>query len=98
MKPLRIGINGFGRVGRIAARIILNHQHLLLAAVNSRADAKSHAYLLKYDSIYKSLDNSIKEENGTLIIDKQRVAVFQSENISDIPWEKEIVDVVIDSS
>lgn len=95
---IRIGINGFGRIGRITTRIILSRKNLVLAAINSRADTASHAYLLKYDSIYASLRDEIKEVHGNLRINKQPVEVYNFGSPAEIPWSKSNVDIVIDTS
>ncbi len=98
MKKLRIGINGFGRIGRIASRIILERDNLELAAINSRADVSSHAYLLKYDSTYGVLPYDIKAENRKLKIDKNTVDIYNNDLPLDIPWKKSDVDIVIDAT
>lgn len=98
MTKIKIGINGFGRIGRIAARIILNRPNLTLTAINSRADSASHAYLLKYDTTYGTLPNNIKAADNFLQIDNQKVKVFHSDAPSEIPWSKADVDIVIDST
>lgn len=98
MKKIRIGINGFGRIGRIAARIILNRPNLELVAINSRADASSHAYLLKYDSTYGTIGNKIATEGNFIIVDKQKISVFNNDTPAEIPWEKVKVDIVIDAT
>lgn len=96
--PLRIGINGFGRIGRVAARIILSRPHLALAAINSRSDISSHAYLLKYDSTYGSLFEDISFSENILSVGKTKISVFHEDNPEDIPWGKEMVDIVIDAT
>lgn len=98
MKDIRIGINGFGRIGRIAARIILSRKNLILAAINSRAEASSHAYLLKYDSVYGTLPENIKDDNGNLRINKHLVHVYNCNQPSEIPWHKSNVNLVIDAT
>src|SRR3989344_7483061 len=98
MKKIKIGINGFGRIGRIAARIILNRENMELVAINSRADSFSHAYLLKYDSTYASLDLKIKANKDQLDVDGQKVAVLNVPTPSEIPWNKYKVDLVIDAT
>lgn len=98
MKKLRIGINGFGRIGRIASRIILERDNLTIAAINSRADVSSHAYLLKYDSTYGMLSYDIKAENGKLKIDNNTVDIYNNDLPLDIPWKKSDVDIVIDAT
>lgn len=99
MKKIRVGINGFGRIGRVAARIIENRENLQLAAINSRADASSHAYLLKYDSTYGIFNKEVKEDSShTLFVNNHTVEVFKADKPADIPWDKAGVDIVIDST
>lgn len=98
MKKLRVGINGFGRIGRVASRIILDRDNLELAAINSRAEASSHAYLLKYDSTYGTVDKEIKSEKDSLVINGHSVAVLNSDEPAQIPWAENGVDIVIDAT
>jgi glyceraldehyde 3-phosphate dehydrogenase len=79
----KIGINGFGRIGRNAARIILRTKGLTLTAINSLSDASSHAYLLKHDSV-----------QGTFDCDLSDVHIFQQKEPESIPWND--VDVVLE--
>jgi glyceraldehyde 3-phosphate dehydrogenase len=98
MKKLRVGINGFGRIGRIASRIMLERKDLELTAINSRADAGSHAYLLKYDSTYGTLPYDIKVNDGNLSVNGKKVFVFAAREPYEIPWREAQVDVVIDAT
>lgn len=98
MKKVRIGINGFGRIGRIAARIIHSRKDVELAAINSRADIQSHAYLLKYDSTYSAFDKEVEIRGDYLVVDGSKVAVFNKDNPSDIPWNKAGIDIVIEAT
>jgi len=98
MKKIKVGINGFGRIGRIAARIILNRPNLTLAAINSRADASSHAYLLKYDTTYGVFPLDVTATDNTLLVGKQKITVFNSDTPAEIPWNKQDIDVVIDAT
>ena len=93
---VRLAINGFGRTGRTAARIALKDKRVNLVAINSRANAASHAYLLKYDSIYKEFSLPVKEMGGSLLVNKKKIAVYQKELPEEIPWEKAGVDVVLE--
>jgi len=97
-KTLKIGINGFGRIGRIAARIILDRPYLKLVAINSRAKPDSHAYLLKYDSSYGTFSKSISSGPDYLKVDDSKIAVTKYELPADIPWDKNGIDLVIDTS
>lgn len=99
MKKINVGINGFGRIGRVAARIILNRPNLRLCAINSRADISSHAYLLKHDSTYGTVYEDVKVINDkTFSANGQKVAVYNMDNPKSIPWQKEQVDIVIDAT
>ncbi|MBI2616919.1 type I glyceraldehyde-3-phosphate dehydrogenase [Candidatus Gottesmanbacteria bacterium] len=98
MNQVRVAINGFGRIGRIAARIILTRSDLKLVAINSKADSSSHAYLLKYDSTYGTLKNDIQPGENRLRIDGENVDVYQIDTPSEIPWKKSKVDVVIEAT
>lgn len=95
-KTLRLGINGFGRIGRIAARIILNRPTLTLAALNSRAETTSHAYLLKYDSTYGTIPDLVKAGKDYIEVNKHKVAAFNFDTPTTIPWNKAQVDIVLD--
>lgn len=97
-KTLRIGINGFGRIGRIATRIISKRSGLTLAAINSRADTSSHTYLLKYDSTYGSFYQDVKFGSDYLKINNQKIAVFNFEDPSEIPWSRVKADLVIEAT
>lgn len=98
MKKIRVGINGFGRIGRIASRIISDRPNLTLAALNSRADVASHAYLFKYDTNYGIFPKKIETDGNALLIDNQKVTVFNNDTPSEIPWSEASVDIVIDAT
>ena len=98
IKKVRIGLNGFGRIGRLAARIILDRANLELAAVNSRSDASSHAYLLEYDSTYGKLNKSFKAEEKAFYVNGQKIDVYREAEPGEIPWSKSQVDIVLEAS
>jgi len=99
MKKIRIGINGFGRIGRIAARIILGRNDVEFVALNSRADASSHTYLLKYDSAYGTLKNHLVNVKGENIsVDGKIIKVYREDEPASIPWKEAGVDIVIEST
>lgn len=93
---VRIGINGFGRIGRCAARIILSRPDLTLAAINSNSDASSHAYLLSHDSVYGSLHAPVTVQDDTLVIGKHRVRCFGAQDPAEIPWGEASVGIVLE--
>jgi len=94
--PVRIGINGFGRIGRNAARIILGREDLTLAAINSSANSSSHAYLLKHDSVYRALPLPVKAIEGAVIVDRQKVLCFSEKEPAAVPWSEANVDLVLE--
>lgn len=97
-QPLRLGINGFGRIGRVATRIALDRKNIQIVAINSRADVTSHAYLLKHDSTYGMISHDIHHEEGMLIVDNQSIAVYQEADPSLITWSNTQVDIVIEAT
>ncbi|HEW93773.1 type I glyceraldehyde-3-phosphate dehydrogenase [Candidatus Geothermarchaeota archaeon] len=95
---VRIGINGFGRIGRIVFRSSLEIPGVEVVAVNDLADVKQLAHLLKYDSIHGKLNLEVKAEDGSLIVDGREIKVFSMKSPSEIPWDRVDVDYVVESS
>ncbi len=95
---IKIAINGYGRIGRGLHRQILERDDMEVVAINSRADASSHAYLLKYDSLYDKCLADIEVDGENLKINGKLVYVYQIKDPSEIDWEKHNVDVVIEST
>ena len=99
---VKIGINGFGRIGRNAYRAALEMRgfgkEFDIVAVNDVAPVDSLAYLLKYDSIYGKLDKEVKVEGSGISIDGRRLEITQLKDPGEIPWRKFGVDVVIEST
>ncbi len=96
----RIGINGFGRIGRQVTRAIteLYPQKLEVAAVNDLADAKTNAHLFKYDTNYGIYPGTVEARNGDLAIDGRDVRVFSERDPAKIPWAEMGVEVVVEST
>lgn len=95
---IRIAINGYGRIGRDLHRQILKTDDIEIVAINSRAAADSHAYLLKYDSLYGKCDADIKVDGQNLKINGKTVYVYQIANPEDVDWAKHDVDIVIEAT
>jgi len=99
MKPIRIAINGFGRIGRIATRIVWDNPNLELVAINSRSEADMYAHLLKYDSIYGPWEKDVTfEGNEALVIDGKRVPLYHQDELKNGIWRQDDVDIVIEST
>lgn len=91
-----IGINGFGRIGRCAARIILSRWDLTLTAIHSNSDSSSHAYLLSHDSVYGLFHKPVHVQDDTLVIGKNRIRCFRAQDPAGIPWGEAAVDIVLE--
>ena len=95
----RIGINGFGRIGRLVARAALSPHYrgrLELAAVNGRGDTATAAHLFKYDSTYGPYAGAVAADHGHLTIDGQSIRMFQEDEPGSIPWSELGVDIVVE--
>lgn len=98
MEKIRIGINGFGRIGRTLARVLLERPELQLVAINDLADTPTLAHLLKYDSVHGHFPKSINVEGDDVLIDGRTVGVSHHSKPENIDWSKYQVDVVIEST
>ncbi len=96
----KVGINGFGRIGRQVTRAIgeIHPQKLEVAAVNDLADAKTNAHLFKYDTNYGIYPGTVSDSNGSLVIDGREIRVFQERDPSNIPWAEMGVELVVEST
>ncbi len=96
---MKIAINGFGRIGRIAYRVMRKHHpELDLVAVNDLTDAPTLAHLLKYDSIHGRLGGSVEAGDGRITVDGDEFAVFAERDPGALPWKELGVDVVLEST
>lgn len=95
----RVAINGFGRIGRITLRVALGEKtDLDFVAVNDLVDAKTLAYLFKYDSIHGTYQGEVKAEGDSIIIDGKKIKVCSERNPASLPWKEMGVDIVIEST
>jgi len=94
---IKVGINGFGRIGRNVFRAGLKDKEIDFVAVNDITDAKTLAHLLKYDSVHGKLPE-VKLENDTILAEERRLKVLSERNPSDLPWKDLGVEVVIEST
>ena len=94
MSKIKVGINGFGRIGRITFRAILKRDDVEVVAINDLLDVKHLAYLLKYDSVHGKLEDSISVDGHHLVVNGNNIRVTAERNPIDINWGKMNVDVV----
>jgi len=97
-KKVRVGINGFGRIGRALFRLSLEDKEVEIVAVNDLGDVANLAYLLKYDTVYRTLDAEVKAENGALVVNGKKVSFISEKEPTKIPWKDLGVDVVVEST
>lgn len=95
---LRLAINGFGRIGRHAAKIALENKNIELVAVNDLGDVPTLANLLKYDTIYGKYNKSVESGEGSIAVDGHSIKVFSQKDPEQLPWSDLDIDVVIEST
>ena len=96
MTSTKIGINGFGRIGRIAFRIASERSDVQILGINDLLDVEHLAYLLKYDSVHGQFKGSIDVKNGNLVVNGNEIRVTAERNPEDLKWDTIGVDVVMD--
>jgi glyceraldehyde 3-phosphate dehydrogenase len=92
----KIGINGFGRIGRIAFRIASQRKDIEIVAVNDLLDVDHLAYLLKYDSVHGRFPGKVEVKDGSIIVDGKKIRVTSEKDPSNLKWDAVGVDIVID--
>lgn len=95
-KNIKIAINGFGRIGRYTAKLILEKKGLILVAINDLADPISLAHLLKYDSIHGKSESKIELQDSILKVNKQEIQLFGQSDPEKLPWKSLDIDLVIE--
>jgi len=95
---IKVGINGFGRIGRNVLRTCLGDKDINFVAVNDLTDTKTLAHLLKYDSVMGNLHHSITAGDGSIDVEGDTFRVFSEKDPSAIPWEEVGAEIVIEST
>jgi len=95
---IKVGINGFGRIGRHVLRIGLSRKGIDFVGINDISDAKTLAHLFKYDSIFGPYQGEVSSEDGHILADGQTIRVFSEKDPAKIPWEDVGADVVVEST
>jgi glyceraldehyde 3-phosphate dehydrogenase len=95
---IKVGINGFGRIGRNIMRTALNDKDIQFVAVNDITDAKTLAHLLKYDSVLGNLPNTITHSEDTISVDGKSFKVFKTKDPSELDWASVGADIVVEST
>jgi glyceraldehyde 3-phosphate dehydrogenase len=92
----KVAINGLGRIGRAALKILLGDDRLELVGVNDIADADNLAYLITYDTVYGRYDREVSAQDGALLVDGSRIPTFAERDPSNLPWGDLGVDLVLE--
>jgi len=96
--PIKVAINGFGRIGRNVFRAGLNSKELEFVAVNDITDAKTLGHLLKYDSVIGNFSGTVEVTDSTLIVNGKPLKVLSEKDYTKLPWKDLGVDIVIEST
>lgn len=95
---IKVGINGFGRIGRAFLKIAWERPEIEIVAVNDLGDVANMAYLLKHDTVYRTWNHEVKAEGQEIIIDGKRIKVLAEKDPAVLPWGAMNVDVVVEST
>ncbi len=95
---LRVAINGFGRIGRMVFRAALKEKGIEIVAINDLTDAKTLAHLLKYDSVHGTFGAKVEAKNDALVVNGKTIRIYAEKDPTILPWKKEKVDVVLEST
>jgi glyceraldehyde 3-phosphate dehydrogenase len=93
---MKLAINGFGRIGRLACRVAAARKDITIVAINDLMDADYMAYLLKYDSTHGRFDGTVSVENGHLVINGQVVRISAERNPANLKWNEVDADIVLE--
>jgi glyceraldehyde 3-phosphate dehydrogenase len=95
---VKVGINGFGRIGRNVFRAALNNPEVEIVAVNDLTDVKTLAHLLKYDTTHGTLDAKVEVGEGSIIVNGRSIKVFAERDPGNLPWSSVGAEIVIEST
>ena len=93
---VKVAINGFGRIGRLALRLMAKNPEFDVVAINDLTDAKMLAHLFKYDTAQGRFDGTIETKEGAFVVDGKEIKTFAQKNPADLPWKDLGVDVVLE--
>ena len=98
MRKTKIAINGFGRIGRVTARFILDNPDLELVAINDLTDSKTLGHLFKYDSVHRAFNGTVSVSENNLVVNSKNIKVYSERDPENLPWKSLDIDVVIEST
>lgn len=95
---IKVGINGFGRIGRNVYRVIAKRKSIDVLAINDLTDAKTLAFLLKYDSIHGKFDGNIEAKDNSIVVKGKEIKLLKEKDPANLPWKDLGVEIVIEST
>src|SRR3989338_8588139 len=98
MKKIKVGINGFGRIGRAFLKIAWDREDVEIVAVNDLGSIESLSYLLRHDTVYRNWDHEVLVTNGNLVIDGKEIKFISEKDTAKLPWKDLDIDVVVEST
>ncbi len=98
MRITKIGINGFGRIGRLAFRAAMRNPNIEVVAINDLLDTDYLAYLLKYDSVHGKFNGTVDFEENYLIVNEKKIRVTKERDPENINWGAVDVEFVVEST
>lgn len=98
MSTIKVGINGFGRIGRTFFRMAHEHKDIEVVGINDLGNLENLAYLLKYDTVYKQSNFSVEVRDGALFVGGKKIHVSSEKEPTQLPWNELGVDVVVEST
>ncbi|NTU93680.1 MAG: type I glyceraldehyde-3-phosphate dehydrogenase [Chlorobiaceae bacterium] len=98
MAKVKVGINGFGRIGRLVFRQALDNPNVEIVGINDLTDVKTLAYLLKYDSTHKKFKGEVSIDGDNLVVNGKKVAICAQKDPAQLPWAALGVDLVVEST
>ena len=94
----KVAINGFGRIGRMSFRAMLDHPELDVVAVNDLTDANTLAYLFKYDSVHDNFEGEVHAEGDCIVVNGKKVKIYAERDPQNLPWKDLGIDIVVEST
>jgi len=94
----KIAINGFGRIGRMVFRQIINDKNFKVVAINDLTDTKTLAHLLKYDTAHGKFDGTVEAKDNSLVVNGQEIKVIAERDAANLPWKDLAIDVVVEAT
>lgn len=98
MKKIKVAINGFGRIGRVSFRRMLEKENIEVVAINDLTDTKTLAHLLKYDSVHGRIKAEVVADEKSILVNGKKINVYAEKDPANLPWKDLNIDVVVEST